>query len=376
MVFGLAGLVMGAVAASAAQPDPEGASDEQQNEIVVTADRSDSYSADLVQVGSFRGARQLDVPLTVSVIPETVLDAQEVSNISDAIRNTAGVTGLLTGASVYSNLSIRGIPVDGRGNYRLNGSLSVVNFIDLPLENKSRVEVLKGISTLYYGFSAPSGVVNLVTKRPPEQLTAEARVSGNSHGQVQGVVEGGDTFGSFGVRATLAAGTVDNGIERTSGRRSFQAVALQFDASDRLQFNLDAERIYKRITEPTIWMGPTSRARLLTEVPKLPSLRTNSGSEGFVNVARETNVLARMRWRPAEQWSLVVEAGISDASRDRRFSTLTLFEPASGQGTLMASVAKGQKFRNRSLRADLLGEVKTGPFIHELLVGASNNVRT
>ena len=36
-------------------------------EVVVTGDRKSSYSADLVQAGSFRGARQLDTPLTIAV---------------------------------------------------------------------------------------------------------------------------------------------------------------------------------------------------------------------------------------------------------------------------------------------------------------------
>ena len=376
MDFELPVLIIEAALAGTADLKPVNEEREAPPEIIVTADRQDSFSADLVQLGSFRGARQIDVPLTLTVVPETVLDAQQASSIGDAARNTAGVTGLLVGPSVYNNLSIRGIPVDPRGNYRLNGSLSIVNFIDLPLENKSRVEILKGISALYYGFSAPSGIVNLVTKRPPNSFSGEAHLHANSHGQGQGVLEGGDTFGSFGVRGTLVAGSVDNGIERTSGRRDFQAVAVQFTPSDMLQFNLDAERIFKKVTEPTILAGPTARARLLTEAPALPSAKTNVGSEGFFNVAREINVLARMRWRASQRWSLVLEVGISDATRDRRFSTLTLFAADSGDGTLMATVAKNQRFRNRSVRADLSGMILTGPLKHELLIGGSSNFRT
>lgn len=46
-------------------------------EILVTSDRVDSYGADYVQAGSFRGARQLDTPLTVNVIPEQLLKSQQ-----------------------------------------------------------------------------------------------------------------------------------------------------------------------------------------------------------------------------------------------------------------------------------------------------------
>lgn len=92
-------------------------------EIVVTSDRQNSYGADLIQAGSFRGARQLDTPLTVSVIPQEVLQSQQAEGLFDALRNTAGVTSAQTSPVVYNNLSIRGIPVENRGNYRLNGSL-------------------------------------------------------------------------------------------------------------------------------------------------------------------------------------------------------------------------------------------------------------
>ena len=95
-------------------------------EIVVTADRS-GFGADLVQAGSFRGARQLDTPLTVERDPEGADRLSAGDEPFDALRNTAGVTAAQTSPTVYNNLSIRGIEVENRGNYRLNGTLPIVN---------------------------------------------------------------------------------------------------------------------------------------------------------------------------------------------------------------------------------------------------------
>src|SRR5215813_2386167 len=108
-------------------------------EITVTADRKNSYSADLVQAGSFRGARQLDTPLTVNVLPEALLQTQQAQSLLDALRNTAGVSPSQVSTTVYSNLMIRGIRAENRTNYRLNGTLPVVNLIDLPIEDKDRI---------------------------------------------------------------------------------------------------------------------------------------------------------------------------------------------------------------------------------------------
>lgn len=341
-------------------------------EIVVTADRK---GTETVQVGSFRGAKIIDTPLTVSVISEELLQSQQAAGLLDALRNTPGVTNSQTNTTVYNNLAIRGIPVENRGNYRLNGSLPIVNLVDLPLENKVRVEALKGASALYYGFTPPSGIINLITKRPADDPVFYAALNANDHGQTQGHIDAGATFGIFGVRGNFVYGNVDSGIERTSGERSFISGAFQLKPTDTLTFNVDVEQINKRVTEPTIIQGPTRRADLLTVIPRAPKGSTNPGSEGFMNRAAETNVLARAAWHISPQWEAIVEGGISYAERDRRFSRLENFNPVTGTGTLNAGAADGQLYRNRNFRGEVAGTFETGPVVHELLIGASKNVR-
>lgn len=365
-----------AVAAPALAQDQESEEDELElEEIVVTADREDSFGADFVQAGSFRGARVIDTPLTVSVIPKELLDAQQAVQLIDALRNTPGVTSSQTSPTVYNNLSIRGIPVENRSNYRLNGSLPINNLIDLPLENKARVEALKGASALYYGFSTPSGIINLTTKRPPKEPLFFANMFGNLHGQIQGHFDAGGTWGILGARVNVAGGSVDNGIDRTNGHRSFESLALQLDPTDDIQLNLDVEHIYKKVTEPTVLRGPTTRAALLRVLPALPRPETNPGSEGFLNRAEGTNVLGRASWDISRTWSFLVEGGISYVERDRRFSSLNNLDPVTGNGTLNATAADGQLYRNRNGRVELAGTFATGPVIHELLLGASKNIR-
>lgn len=357
---------------ASAQEAAEGHDKPALEEIVVTADRT---GTETVQVGSFRGAKIIDTPLTVSVITEEVLKSQLASSLLDALRNTPGVTSSQTNTTVYNNLSIRGIPVENRGNYRLNGSLPIVNLIDLPLENKVRVEALKGASALYYGFTPPSGIINLITKRPTEDPVFYAAFNGNSHGQTQGHIDAGGTVGILGVRGNFAYGNVDSGIDRTSGERSFLSGAFQLKPADTLTFNVDVERIRKRVTEPTVIQGPTARANLLKIIPDAPKGSTNPGSESFMNRAAETNVLARAAWSISSQWEVIAEGGISYAERDRRFSRLENFNPVTGTGTLNAGAADGQLYRNRNFRGEIAGTFETGPIVHELLIGASKNIR-
>jgi iron complex outermembrane receptor protein len=348
-------------------------------DIVVTADRR-SYSADYVQAGSFRGAQQLDTPLTISVIPEQVLLAQQAHGLLDALRNTAGVTSAQTSPTVYNNLSIRGIPVDNRGNYRLDGSLPIINLIDLPLEDKDRVEALKGASALYYGFTTPSGIINLTMKRPTTEEFVDTDVFGDNHGGVGGHVDANDSWGIFSGRVNALYADVDSGIQNTGGHRSLLSGAFDIRPIDPLTINLDLEHIEKTVPEPTIWLltAPKSTVANLYPVITLPPLldpTTNLGANWMKNEAREDNALLHLTYKITPAWAFTFDTGASLADRTRRFSTFTPSNLITGAGSLKTTLQNDDNYKNYEWRAEVAGAFDTGPLEHELLFGASKNLR-
>lgn len=348
-------------------------------DIVVTADRK-SFSADYVQAGSFRGAEQLDTPLTISVIPEQVLLAQQAQGLLDALRNTAGVTSAQTSPTVYNNLSIRGIPVDNRGNYRLDGSLPIINLIDLPLEDKDRVEALKGASALYYGFTTPAGIINLTMKRPTSEPFVDTDVFGDNHGGVGGHVDANGSWSIFSARVNALYADVDSGIQNTGGHRSLLSGAFDIRPIDPLTINLDLEHIEKTVPEPTIWLltAPKSTAANLYPSVTLPPLldpTTNLGANWMKNEAREDNALLHLTYKITPAWAFTFDTGASLADRTRRFSTFTPSNLETGAGTLKTTLQDDNNYKNYEWRAEVAGAFDTGPLEHELLFGASKNLR-
>lgn len=356
-------------------------------EIVVTADRT-GFGADLVQAGSFRGARQLDTPLTVSVIPKALLETQQATSLMDALRNTAGVTTAQTSPTVYNNLAIRGINVENRGNYRLNGILPIINLTDLPLEDKERVEALKGASALYYGFTTPSGIINLTMKRPTIDPLLTTKVFGNSHGAYGGHVDVGGTSGIFGYRVNGVYAKPDSGIDHTDGTRSLIAGAFDIRPTDDLTIQLDAEKLYKRVNEPGIYRflrvpTPTPEDPYpLIPLPKLIDPSTNFGPDWAFNRTEATNLLATVNWKISPAWALSLSAGQAKLERTRHFTTLDpnnintnpLNGPV-GEYAFSISYQPVAKYKNTNYRAELAGAFETGPFTHELLFGLSQNTR-
>jgi len=371
------------------QPAEAGQTDRPKLEdIVVTGERANRYGADTVQAGSFRGARAIDTPLTVSVIPREVIDVQQAKTLQDVLQNTAGVTASQTAPTVYSNLAIRGINVENRGNYRLNGSLPIINLVSLPLEDKDRVEALKGASALYYGFTTPSGIINLTMKRPTKDLLLAMDVSGDTNGTIGGHVDFGGTWGIFGARINGVIERPDSGIDHTRGRRSLISGAFDLKPADNLTITFDAEHIYKRVNEPGIYrfiLKPASTAANpypSLNVPSLIDPSTNFGPDWAFNRAEETNLLGAVNWRISPAWALTLSGGTSTLNRDRHFTTIDPNNPNTavpngpiGEYPLSVGYQPDYRARNRNLRAELAGTFQTGPFVHELLLGASQNLR-
>jgi iron complex outermembrane receptor protein len=353
-------------------------------EVVVTADRSGSFSADFVQAGSFRGARQLDTPLTINVIPDALIQSQQAQSLLDALRNTAGVSPSQTSTTVYSNLAIRGINVENRGNYRLNGILPIVNLIDLPLEDKDRIEALKGASALYYGFTTPAGIINLTMKRPTPGQYIAATLFGNEHGSIGGHIDAGNTWGAFGARVNALYGSVDSGIDNSRGRRSLVAVASDFRPNDSVTVSLDAEHILKRVNEPGVFRyirlptpTPTNLYPAL-ELPPLLDPTVNFGPDWATNRAEERNVLAAVKWMISPAWAVSVSYGSSHLVRDRLFNSIDLntYGPnTNGEGLLSVAQQPGATFDNSNYRADIAGALNLWFMKHQLLLGASQNTR-
>ena len=340
-------------------------------DIVVTADRG-GFGAALVQVGTFRNDRIIDVPLTVNVVPQELLRSQSAASIFDALRNTAGVTRSQLNGAAYDNIAIRGILVENRTSYRLNGSLPTINLVDLPIENKDRVEVLKGVGALYYGFAPPSGIINLVTERPDRDL-ATISIDATDHGAVRGTIDVSRRLSDrFGLRFNGAAGVVETGVRRFDGERYMASIAADWTVTDSLTFRFDAEHIAKDVTEP-------SALRLLPAdqglIPEIPDPELNFGGRELRYDAWATNLLARADWRISPQLVLTVEGGQAVTERDRDFSQLENYGGPTGDGILRVFRTRDQRYRNRNARAELAAAFATGPVTHNLIAGITANWR-
>lgn len=371
-------------AAADAQAQPgtangSAAADEHKLETIsVTADVGKGFTTKTSQVGAFRDQNMLDVPLSINVLPRAVMDAQAVSNLFDVLKNTAGVSQAQVNDTVSQNLAIRGISIDNRTSYRLNGALPVNNLIEMPMEDKERVEALKGSSALYYGFTSPAGIINMVTKRARDKPINEFDFTLDSNDQVVGHADFGRRFGDdnrYGLRVNLVSGKLHAAADNQDGSRSLVSGAFDWRVTDRVSFKLDYENFSKRLVEnAAIALLPAVNNKIL--LPRIPDSSKLISGPWAKSKASSENVLGRVDWMLSDTWAAVFEWGRAETDRDARsFTSMQKYNIDTGAGTLNESIARGQKYVNNNARAEVDGRVQTGFLDHEVSFGVMQNLR-
>ncbi|NJO96814.1 MAG: TonB-dependent siderophore receptor [Pleurocapsa sp. CRU_1_2] len=151
---------------------PDGATAErepdQEIEIIATGEAAEEeYFVPDADIGGRIDSPLRDVPQSIQVIPQKVIEDQQATGLEEVLENSASVTFLGDVANRGFLAAIRGFddaPIlrDGIRSFSTNGPASV----DLEVANLERVEVLKGPATVVSGAAEPGGLINLVTKKP------------------------------------------------------------------------------------------------------------------------------------------------------------------------------------------------------------------
>lgn len=359
----------------AAAQRADGQVDELQS-VRVTAARADGFVPNTVEAGTFRGSDIMDVPSTVNVITREVLELQGAAGLYDAVRNTAGVTRQQNGGDSWDQLVIRGIAVENRTNYRLNGSLPVMNFAQVALENKERVEVLKGATALYYGFTSPAGVVNFVTRRAGATPVTTLGLTIDDNGSAVASADVARRFGDrnqVGVRVNAAGGTLGSHLDGVgNGNRAFASAALGWQVDRRLRLKADFEYDRRRVTEQAGITLPTAVNGVIT-LPRAVDPRRLVGPDWALFRTESMNAQVRADYALNDDWALTVEAGRARTERDRNlpiFRFTSAATVATGAGRITGNM-QHLGVDSDMVRTELAGRFTTGPVAHDLTIGAA-----
>lgn len=227
----------------AAQTSPQRLDD-----ITVTGKSAPVLDVDTADVGAL-GAPLAKTPQSITVLGADLLEATASASLSQAIKLDASLADSYNTTGYVESLSVRGFLLEQGNNFSRNG-LAVSNITPLALENKERIEILKGVAGLQSGVSAPGGRVNLVTKVPLKDAFTSVTLSANEYGGSKLHVDANTVLSGVGIRVNLASEGLRNQFDRAQGSREFASVALAGALSPSTSLTADLE--YQHKQQPSV----------------------------------------------------------------------------------------------------------------------------
>ena len=214
--------------------------------VVVQGQVNDDYLPTELTVGSLDNIPLASAPVSATVVTRDLMNDQVSRLLSDIVKNDASIGEDYAPVGYYGDYEIRGFTVDLATGLQING-MPIAGEQDVPLENKQRVEFLKGIAGVEGGVTTAGGLIDYVTKRPA--LVKAIDIATDHRGTSYAALDIGHIFGEakrFGLRANVAGEAIHTYVESANGWRGVGAASADWKLSDTVAWKADFEYQHKR----------------------------------------------------------------------------------------------------------------------------------
>lgn len=349
-----------------AQTPPAPEDDEQ--EIVVT-DEQDGYLVPDTNVGTRTDTPLRDIPQSIQIIPQQVLEEQQVNTLNEALKNVPGATPTQPNdLPAFNSFTIRGLFVE-QGiftrnglNYRYAGTTAI-------FPNIERIEVLRGPASVLFGESNPGGTINIVTKQPLRDPFYSVEATIGSYDFYQGAIDLSGPLNDsktilYRLNASYEYG--ESFVDFSEQEIPSVAGVLKFEIGENTDLTLDVE--YSRISQSWITGLPAVGTVLPNPNGEIPRNR-NLSEEGGTYSPEVFRVGYDLEHRLSENWTLRNAFSFSD----QYYKNRNLFGASSLEPDLR-TVQRGVDDSDNNEQAfelftNVVGKFSTGAIEHQLLFG-------
>jgi iron complex outermembrane receptor protein len=340
--------------------------------VTVTGGRSMVPAADVTGFGELP---LRDLPVSATTVTRQQIETSGARRLADLTQFDASVSDAYNAPGYWDFVSIRGFTLDNRFNFRRDG-LPISAETTIPLDNKERVEILKGTSGIQAGTSTPGGLVNYVVKRPTDDNLREARLEVTSRSSVLAAADLGGRFGAegrFGYRLNVAHERLRPLVDHLDGKRSLFALATDWRITrDSL---IEGELEWSRKAQ-----GSQAGFSLLGPVLPAPvNPRLNLNNQAWVQPTQFDALTGTLRFSQSlgPDWRWSAQIGTQRLEND----DFTAFPyGCSSEGNYDRYCSDGtfdyydfrsenEKRRQTAGTLNLKGKVMTGAVAHDLSVG-------
>lgn len=215
--------------------------------VEVHSEVRNDYLSSGATAGSLDGVALKETPLSVMTISDAVLNDQIARTLADVVKNDASVNEDYAPVGYYGDFQIRGFPIDLATGLEING-MTIAGEQDVPLENKERVEIVKGVAGVQSGIAAAGGLINYVTKEPRAGLRPAINLATDDRGSAYGALDANRVFDTVlqpGVRFNIAAEDMHPYVQHADGWRGVGAADAAFHLAPQTNLFADFEYQHK-----------------------------------------------------------------------------------------------------------------------------------
>ena len=343
----------------------------------------DGYQATETRIG--KGRQDIrDLPQSLTVVTEKLIDDRNLDNVKEALKNTAGIS-FQAAEGGEEDIKIHGISLQSTGDIFVDGMRDPA-FYDRDTFFLDKIELLRGSGALMFGRGSSGGAVNQVTKQALLADQNQIDVTASSHSGLRAVGDFNRRSGETTAwRIATMVSRADNDGAGTMINKTGLAGSVRtgIGEDDEFALTLYALQNENGMNYGMPWIRPTAGAPASTAtlLPLDPTAYygmasdRNKGSASYV-MGQHTH-----RFGPAVE--LVTKARYASYTRDQRASTVRFAAAALqpnklavgldnfGPGSVLSrgTPIKAQDLQTLTVQSDLSARFKAAGMEHHVMTG-------
>ncbi|QHT71534.1 TonB-dependent receptor [Rhodocytophaga rosea] len=333
-------------------------------EVVVSAN-ANRYQESIPSQSLRLNAPILEIPQNIQLVTRSVLNDQQVISMSDGlVRNVSGAVRMEHWGDLYTNISSRGSQIQAFRN-----GFNVVNSYWGPLtEDMSfvdHIEFVKGPAGFMLANGDPSGLYNVVTKKPTGQTKGEASLTLGSFDLYRSALDLDGKLtqdGKLLYRLNLSAQNKKSHRPYEYNNRYVVAPVLSYQITDKTK--LTFEYTYQHANMSNVGSYYVFAADGFGTLPH--NFTTLSPGLPATNI-HDHSFFANVEHYLSNTWKVTAQLARFNYTQQGSSMWPTVVNP---DGTMIRGVNSWDAKSNMTMgQVFLNGEVTTGPVRHRILTG-------
>ncbi len=314
---------------------------------------------------SKNGITEMDLPQAITILDGKTLQQQQISNLTDVLKNVNGVYIMGTTGGYQEEIASRGSNISSTNTFK-NG-IRFFNGMKIEMSGIDKIEVLKGNTAIEYGNVAPGGVLNIITKKPKFEFGGNIDFTYASFNNFKPQI---DVFGPLNKSKTIAFRLNSSYQQGNSFRKYVESNSFYINPSLLFKINPKSTLLIEGDFTKSSTVPDFGAGIINYQIVDLPRDRFTGVSWGRYN-ANQSFLSAKYNISLNKRWDLSALVGYRNYGTELFANARPSSTAVLANGNWKRSIQKsevGDDYTIQQIDANVL--FKTGRITHKVLIGA------